>query len=85
MGISESFYLMGHSLFIYTNDELMRGHTLLVVSPWLLFCIEALCVSAVLILLSIRSVQPVRAHKRRESRFPDVGNIPPAENVSISG
>jgi ABC-type transport system involved in multi-copper enzyme maturation permease subunit len=59
MGISEAFLLKGDPLFIYTTTDLLSGHTLLVVSPWLLFCIEALLISAVLVLLSIRNVQPV--------------------------
>jgi hypothetical protein len=60
MILSESFYLMGHPLFIYTRSDLLSGHTLLVVSPWLLFCIEALLISALLIALSIRLVKPGR-------------------------
>jgi hypothetical protein len=64
MGISEAFYLMGHPLFIYTNDELLQGHTLFVISPWLLFCMIALVLSAILIALSIRLVKPVRYHNR---------------------
>lgn len=60
MLMSEGFYMMGHSLFIYTNNDLLPGHTLLIVSPWLLFCIEAAIVSAFLILASIRLVKPIR-------------------------
>jgi len=60
MVLSETFYLMGQPLFVYTNNDLLSGHTLLVVSPWLLFCIEALLVSTVLVLLSIRLVKPGR-------------------------
>jgi hypothetical protein len=84
MGISEAFYLMGHPLFIYTNDEILRGHTLLVVSPWLLFCIEALWLSAVLVVLSIRLVKPIRS-RRHEAQTPADRNISPSENVSTVG
>ncbi|MGA7731940.1 MAG: ABC transporter permease [Chloroflexia bacterium] len=83
--ISETFYLMGHPLFIYTNDEILRGHTLLVVSPWLLFCIEALWLSAILIVLSIRNVKPIRYHRRAMDFVPPDRNIPPPENVSTLG
>jgi ABC-type transport system involved in multi-copper enzyme maturation permease subunit len=60
MVISEGFYLAGQPLFVYTNSDLLSGHTLLVVSPWLLFCIEALLVSAILVWLSVRLVKPGR-------------------------
>lgn len=60
MGISEALISNGDPLFVYTNTTMANGKTLLVVSPWLLFCIEALLISTVLILLSIRNVQPVR-------------------------
>jgi ABC-2 type transport system permease protein len=64
MGISEAFYLLGHPLFIYTRDDLLTGHTLLVVSPWLLFCILAVLLSTVLVALSIRFVKPVHYRPR---------------------
>ncbi|HYP41370.1 MAG TPA: hypothetical protein VEX13_13505, partial [Chloroflexia bacterium] len=60
MGLSEMLYSQGDSLFVYTSTRLLNGHTLLVVSPWLIFCIEAILISTVLILLSIRMVQPIR-------------------------
>lgn len=60
MIISEGFFMGGDPLFIYSKNDLLNGHTLLVVSPWLLFCIEAIIISAILILLSIRLVRPVR-------------------------
>ncbi len=63
MGISEAFLSRGDSLFIYTSTQMINGKTLLVVSPWLLFCIEAFIVSAILVLLSIRLVRPVRYKK----------------------
>jgi hypothetical protein len=63
MSLSEAFLTKGDPLFIYTTTDLLNGHTLLVVSPWLLFCIEALVISAVLVLLSIRNVQPVHYKK----------------------
>ena len=69
MVLSETFYLQGESLFIYTTNKLTffgtSGHDLLVISPWLLFCIEALIVSLVLILISIRRVHPVRNRQRQ--------------------
>jgi ABC-2 type transport system permease protein len=60
MIFSETFLLNGDPLFIYTNTTISPGHTILVVSPWLLFCIEAVLASALLVLLSIRFVQPVK-------------------------
>jgi ABC-2 type transport system permease protein len=63
MAISETFYAMGHPLFIYTRDDLLNGNTLFVISPWLLFCIEALIVSAILLAFSVRNVKPI--HYRR--------------------
>jgi ABC-type transport system involved in multi-copper enzyme maturation permease subunit len=67
MIMSEAFYLNGDPLFIYTSSTMLNGHTVLVVSPWLLFCIEALLGSVLLVLLSIRFIQPVR-HRRRARR-----------------
>jgi ABC-2 type transport system permease protein len=91
MGISDAFYSQGQSLFIYTSDEILRGHTLLVISPWLLFCIEALWVSAFLVIWSIRLVKPIRY--KRQSRPPapanpeslSSGNVSAPENVSTVG
>jgi ABC-2 type transport system permease protein len=60
MGMSEALYRRGDSMFIYTTDNLLSGHNLLIVSPWLVFCIEAVLLSALLIFLSVRRVQPVR-------------------------
>ncbi len=83
MAISETFYLMGQPLFIYTNTEILPGHTLLVVSPWLLFCIEALWLSAVLVVWSIRLVKPIHYRRRRGwEDLPPGGNIPLPEGVS---
>ena len=64
MIISEAFYLMGHPLFLYTRDDLLSGHTLFVISPWLLFCILSVIISAILIAFSIRFVKPVRYRYR---------------------
>ena len=81
MGISEAFFVAGQPLFIYTNDEILRGHTLLVISPWLLFCIEALWLSAILVVWSIRLVKPIRY--KRQSRLPDPKRpTPPTVNIS---
>ncbi|HKP51814.1 MAG TPA: ABC transporter permease subunit [Chloroflexia bacterium] len=64
LGMSEMYYLRGDSLFIYTTDNWgmfsSNGNTVLIISPWLLFCIEALLFSAILIFFSISRVQPVR-------------------------
>jgi hypothetical protein len=91
MGISDAFYSQGQPLFIYTSDEILRGHTLLVISPWLLFCIEALWVSAFLVIWSIRLVKPIR-YKRQSRPLapanpepPSSGNISTPENVSTVG
>ncbi|MFL5734264.1 MAG: ABC transporter permease [Chloroflexia bacterium] len=71
MALSETLLLNGDSLFIYTSTTISSGHTILVVSPWLLFCVESLLVSALLVLLAIRAVQPVRI--RRAARPARVG------------
>lgn len=76
MAFSESFYMMGHPLFIYTNSDLLPGHALLVVSPWLLFCIEALLVSVLLVALSVRLVKPIR-YKRSVYKHASVETVSP--------
>jgi ABC-2 type transport system permease protein len=60
MILSETLLMNGDPLFVYTSTTILNGKTLLVVSPWLIFCVEALLLSAVLVLLSIRQVQPIR-------------------------
>jgi ABC-2 type transport system permease protein len=67
MGLSEAFYSQGDSLFIYSSTRILNGHTLWVISPWLLFCIEAVLISALLILLSIRFVRPIRYRSQARS------------------
>jgi hypothetical protein len=74
--------MLGHPLFIYTNDQLLSGHTLLVVSPWLLFCIEALLVSLILVALSVRMVKPIHYRRGTIDREPDVLAEPPAVPAS---
>lgn len=85
MGISETFYTQGDSLFIYTTTRFLNGQPLLVVSPWLLFCIEALLLSTILILISIRKVQPIRyrSHARHapQSATP---TIPSSTETALS-
>lgn len=77
MTLTEWRLTEGDPLFIYTNTTIANGKTLLVVSPWLLFCIEALLISAVLILLSIRNVQPVRYSSfRRRAAYAIPGELP---------
>lgn len=63
MSLSEAFLLRGDSLFIYTSTQMINGKTMLVVSPWLVFCLEALLLSGILVLFSIRLVRPVRYKK----------------------
>jgi hypothetical protein len=89
MSLSEAFYLQGQPLFIYANSDIWHGHSLFVVSPWLIFCIEALLVSALLITISIRRVKPIHYRHNTvtyayDSAVPEspVGNLPPGENVS---
>jgi ABC-type transport system involved in multi-copper enzyme maturation permease subunit len=89
MSLSEAFFLQGQPLFIYTSTEIWPGHSLFVISPWLIFCIEALLVSALLVVISVRRVKPVRyrhntlayAYDRAAPESP-VGNLPPDPNVS---
>lgn len=69
MIISETFITNGDPLFIYTSTQYQNGQELLVVSPWLLFCIEALIFSAIFVLIAIRAVEPVHyAGKSRKTR-----------------
>jgi len=82
MILSESFYMQGQPLFIYTNDQLLSGHTLFVVSPWLLFCIEALLVSALLIWLSVRLVKPIRYRHRVADYTPEQEAQPSADSAA---
>ncbi len=77
MALSETFLTNGDSLFIYTNNTYLNGHELWIVSPWLVFCIEALILSAIFILISVRAVQPVHyaAQKGRKT--------PPSEMMTL--
>jgi ABC-type transport system involved in multi-copper enzyme maturation permease subunit len=77
MILSETFFTSGQPLFVYTTDQLLTGHTLFVISPWLLFCIEALLVSTLLIWLSVRLVKPIR-YKRR------IGDYNPNEETAAN-
>jgi ABC-2 type transport system permease protein len=84
MIFSEGFLLTGDPLFIYTSTHnytgstMPGGHTILIVSPWLLFCIEAVLLSALLVLFSIRLVQPVRY-----GRGSGIGSQRPVAEVPI--
>jgi ABC-type transport system involved in multi-copper enzyme maturation permease subunit len=60
MALSEAFFLQGQPLLVYTSSEIWQGHSLFVISPWLIFCIEALLVSALLVAISIRRVKPIQ-------------------------
>jgi len=84
MAFTESFYLMGQPLFIYTNSDMLSGHTLLVISPWLLFCIEALLVSALLVALSVRLVKPIR-YKRSVYKLEATEPAPAQVEPSVEG
>ncbi len=68
MAISDGFIVNGDPLFIYTNTTYVESRTVLVVSPWLLFCIEALIISVLLVLFSIRMVQPVRYRSKSKQQ-----------------
>lgn len=78
MVISETFYMQGHPLFVYTNSDLLNGHTLFIISPWLVFCIEALLVSALLIALSVRFVKPISYRKPVVQNTAETGTAPQA-------
>lgn len=82
MGLSEAFLMNGDSLFIYTNNTYLNGHNLLVVSPWLVFCIEALILSAIFILISIRAVQPVHYAGQKGHKTPPSGMMTAAATAS---
>src|SRR4029453_14391643 len=84
MVISEGFYMMGHPLFIYTNSDILSGHTPFVISPWLLFCIEALLVSLLLVALSVRFVKPIR-YKRSVSKRDAAEPAPPMAEPAVEG
>ncbi|MBF6612644.1 MAG: hypothetical protein IVW55_05890 [Chloroflexi bacterium] len=78
MIISEVFVLRGDPLFVYTSTQVLSGHDIFVVSPWLIFCAEALIISLVLVLASMRLVRPVRGHRRVAATVaPDAQAIPP--------
>lgn len=87
MGMSEAFYMGGDPLFIYTSTTKVNGHTMLIISPWLLFCIESLVVSAILVLLSIRLVRPVGyKHTMPQSGYNAVGTgAPPMPVAEAAG
>jgi ABC-type transport system involved in multi-copper enzyme maturation permease subunit len=79
MVISDTMYANGDPLFIYTSTTLLNGHTILVVSPWLLFCIEALLLSSVLVALSVRFIQPARYKRHRRA----TGRTAPAPQPAV--
>ncbi|MDQ6694615.1 MAG: ABC transporter permease [Chloroflexota bacterium] len=60
MGLSEALLIKGDPLFIYNSTTILNGHSLLVVSPWLIFCLEALLCSVLLVSLAIRRLGSVR-------------------------
>jgi ABC-2 type transport system permease protein len=65
MALSEGFYQQGESLFVYTTTRLVDGKELFIVSPWIVFCIEALLLSALFVWLAVRRVAPVRYKRMR--------------------
>lgn len=81
MSWSAGLYSNGDSLFIYTSHTIVNGKSLLVVSPWLIFCIEALLISALLIFISIRRVRPVHYHSQTVTLQPQRG---PQQELVIS-
>jgi hypothetical protein len=84
MGISEGLLGQGHSLFIYTTKDFLNGKELLIISPWLVFCIEALFLSIIVVAFSIRMVRPIRYSKARRlapsGAAPDVGEVQQAQD-----
>lgn len=86
MALSEAFFVQGQSLFIYTTGDIWQGHDLFVISPWLIFCIEALWLSALLIVWSIRRVRPIQyrrtAYAYPYAPEPPQGNLSPGPDVS---
>ena len=66
MGFSEAFLRQGKSLFIFTDTSLVNGTSLLIVQPWLVFCILALIGSVILLMFSTRMLPPVRARRRQQ-------------------
>lgn len=76
MIISETFISNGDPLFVYSSTQYMSGKELLVVSPWLLFCIEALVFSAIFVLIAIRAVQPVHIAREAKRAAPSQGLVP---------
>jgi hypothetical protein len=76
MIISETFILNGDPLFVYSTTQYLNGKELFVVSPWLLFCIEALVFSAIFVLIAIRAVQPVHIVRQAKRRAPSQGLVP---------
>ena len=79
MIISETFITNGDPLFIYTSTQYQNGQELLVVSPWLLFCIESLIISTIFVLIAIRAVEPVHySGKSRKTRPSQQAEAPAA-------
>lgn len=76
MIISEMFISNGDPLFVYSTTQYLNGKELFVVSPWLLFCIEALVFSTIFVLISIRAVQPVHIARQAKRRAPSQGLVP---------
>lgn len=60
MALSDTFLLNGDPLFIYNTTKLLNGRSIFVVSPWLIFCLEAAILSILLIAVAIRAVRPTR-------------------------
>jgi hypothetical protein len=76
MIISETFISNGDPLFVYSSSQYLNGKELFVVSPWLLFCIEALVFSAIFVLVAIRAVQPVHIAREARRAAPSQGLVP---------
>jgi ABC-type transport system involved in multi-copper enzyme maturation permease subunit len=78
MIISETFISNGDPLFVYSSTQYMNGKDLFIVSPWLLFCIEALLFSAIFVLIAMRAVQPVHIVRRGKRAVPPSVEFAPA-------
>jgi ABC-2 type transport system permease protein len=63
MGFSEAFFRAGKPLFAYVDSGLINGKSILIIQPWLVFCLIALAGSAGLLAFSVRRLPPVRARR----------------------
>ena len=76
MGFSEAFFRAGKPLFAYVDSSLINGKSILIIQPWLVFCMIALVGSLALLAFSVRRLPPVRAHKARGATQPPIAPVP---------